>query len=164
MNKKKRCFPSSYIFCTFAILALTGCLAEQPDRPIDIGSEGGGGEFYTGEKPETDSGEIADVSPPIPAYDDSCPGAMDSHLQIGDTARVIIYQLSARSAPGFESPQEHVLAEGRVVEIVNGPKCADSAWWWEIHFAGTVSSGEYLDYFAWMVEVDYDTYYLQKTN
>ena len=70
------------------------------------------------------------------------------------------YQVSARSAPGFSSPKEHVLARARVIEIIAGPRCADQAVWWQIHFADTISSGEYLEYQAWMPEVDNDTYYL----
>jgi len=89
-----------------------------------------------------------------------CPGALPGKLKIGDEAQVNYYQVSARSAPEFSSPKEHVLARGRVVKIINGPQCADQAVWWNISFAGTVSSGEYLEYQAWLPEVDSDTYYL----
>jgi len=89
-----------------------------------------------------------------------CPGTLTRKLNIGDQAQVNYYQVSARSAPGFSSRKEHVLARGRVVDIIAGPQCVDKAVWWQIHFAGTISSGEYLDYQAWMPEVDNDTYYL----
>ena len=89
-----------------------------------------------------------------------CPGTLPSKLNISNQARVNYFQVSARSAPGFSSPKEHVLAQGRLVEIVSGPQCTDQAVWWQIHFVGTISSGEYLDYQAWMPEVDNDTYYL----
>jgi len=90
-----------------------------------------------------------------------CPNALPSKLKIGNRAEVIYFQLGGRLTPGFSSPIEHVLAQGQIVEIMEGPHCADSAWWWKIHFAGTISNGQYLDYEAWMPEVDYDTYYLK---
>ena len=86
---------------------------------------------------------------------------MPSKLQIGNNAEVTYFQLNGRLAPGFNAPAEHTLAEGRIVEVIDGPKCADSIWWWKIHFAGTISTGEYLDYEVWLPEVDYDTYYLR---
>ena len=74
----------------------------------------------------------------------ACPGALPPKLSLGAQAQVNYFQVSARSAPGFSAHKEHVLARGRVVEII----------------AGTVSSGDYLDFEAWMPEVDNDTYYL----
>lgn len=94
--------------------------------------------------------------------DSFCPGALDSQLQIGDRAEVIIYQLSARSAPGLSAPREHLLADGRFVEILGGPRCADSAWWWWIHFSGEISTGDKISFESWMMEADFDTYYLRK--
>jgi len=90
----------------------------------------------------------------------NCPGSLPNKLKVGDQARVDIFQLAARSVPGFTATKEHVLARDRIVEIVAGPECADRATWWTIYFSGTVSSGEYLEYQAWMPEVDNDTYYL----
>jgi hypothetical protein len=92
---------------------------------------------------------------------EDCPNALPSKLQIGDKAEVVYFQLSGRLMPGFNSPVEHVLAQGQVVEAIEGPRCADDSWWWKIHFAGIVSTGDYFDYMAWMPEVDYDTYYLK---
>ena len=89
-----------------------------------------------------------------------CEGALGSNLEIGDRAIVNVFQLSARSKPSFNSRREHVLARDRIVEIVDGPACVDEAWWWKIYFSGTVSTGKYQEYYAWMVEADYDTYYL----
>ena len=90
-----------------------------------------------------------------------CPGALESKLEIGENAAVNYFQVSTRSNPGFNSSKEHVLADGRVVEIVDGPECADQTWWWKVYFSGTVSSGKHLEFNAWMPEVDYDTYYLE---
>lgn len=91
----------------------------------------------------------------------TCPGALSSKLHIGDTATVNVFQLNGRSRPGFDKHVEHVLAEGREVTVIEGPQCVESAWWWKVHFAGTVSSGEYLEYDVWMPEADFDTYYLK---
>ena len=97
---------------------------------------------------------------PLPTISPNCPGALPGQLQIGAQAEVNFYQVSARAAPGFSARKEHVLAAGRIVEIIGGPRCADQAVWWEIYFAGTISSGKYLEYEAWMPEADADTYYL----
>lgn len=97
----------------------------------------------------------------IPSSD--CPGALKKRLNIGDRAEVIIYQLSVRSAPGLSYSKEHVLAEGRSVDILDGPICADTAWWWKIYFSGQISTGDVITFEGWMMEADYDTYYLRKT-
>jgi hypothetical protein len=89
-----------------------------------------------------------------------CSGALPSKLEIGDRAEVNYYQVSVRAAPGFSSHKEHVLAQGRVITIIDGHECADRAVWWKIHFAGTISSGKYQEYDGWMPEVDYDSRYL----
>lgn len=94
---------------------------------------------------------------------ESCEKALPSKLFVGANAKVVTFQLKGRDAPGFDSYSEHTLAEGRIVTVLEGPVCADDAWWWRIHFAGTVSTGKSLEYDAWMVEVDNDTYYLRET-
>lgn len=100
---------------------------------------------------------------PASGYRDSpsCAKALPSRLFIGANAKVIFFQLKSRVAPGFTTYSEHTLAKGRVINVLEGPVCADEAWWWRIHFAGTVSTGQVLEYEAWMVEADNDTYYLQ---
>jgi hypothetical protein len=92
----------------------------------------------------------------------SCPGSLPSKLRIGDRAKVSIYQLNARSDPGFHSNLEYMLAKGRIVEIMDGPECADEATWWKVYFSGSTSKKSYLEFEAWMPEVDYDTRYLEK--
>lgn len=110
--------------------------------------------------PSTQTPTIPPTFTASPTVHFECPGTLTRKLNIGDQAQVNYYQVSARSAPGFSSRKEHVLARDRVVVIIAGPQCADQAVWWQIHFTGTISSGEYLDYQAWMPEVDNDTYYL----
>lgn len=150
-----------YLWLAFALL-LIGCITEpQPQQP-SIESDGGGSQFFDGQKEEISGENTSNDQTQNFQIDTSCPGALKSKLQIGDIAEIIIWQLKARVSPGFDTATKHVLAEGRVVKIINGPVCADSGWWWYIHFEGTISTGTYLDFYAWMVEVDYDTYYLKK--
>ena len=90
----------------------------------------------------------------------SCSGVLPSQLAVGDLAQVNVFQLSARSYPGFSNYKEHVLAKNRIVTIVDGPQCVDQAWWWKVCFSGVVSTGKHLEFCAWMLEADNDTYYL----
>jgi hypothetical protein len=115
-----------------------------------------------------DSTEESSDATAIPSTDsytsgtsENCSNTLPSKLQIGDKAEVVVFQVSGRDVPGINSTKEHVLAEGRVVTVLDGPQCVDNIWWWKIHFAGTISTGEYLDYEAWMPEADNDMYDLK---
>lgn len=96
----------------------------------------------------------------------SCPGALPTRLEIGDTARVINYQLNVRSGPGTRYSIARRLDVGRTMEILDGPVCDDGQLWYSIRSEIIRPRDGSNPYQAegWLVEESGGEYYLEPVN
>lgn len=84
----------------------------------------------------------------------SCPGAKPTRLTPNMQAKVsqVATQISMRAQAGMDAAKVHVIASGRLVNILAElPVCADGAYWWHIFvpekgFEGWVREGDSQDY------------------
>ena len=133
-------------------LFLLGCQSDQTDRAINIESDSGGSEFYSGDKPNdsnpVDSNEQTIIN--------SCPGAPAQRVKVGDRAYVSTKndRLIVRK-DGYKNATEIArIQPGTYFYIIDGPKCDESNGWtyWKIEtdngLVGWVSEGgDNIDYY-----------------
>lgn len=95
------------------------------------------------------------TAPAIPQSND-CAGARGGRLHIGDTARITVFQLSIRDAPGGEQygRRLNVLAQGQEVTIVEEPVCMTGMYFVKIQ-------SKIIDEVGWVAEGDSKEYYLE---
>ncbi len=93
----------------------------------------------------------------------SCPGALPARLGVGDTARVINYQLNVRSGPSTDEPIVRRLDVGRTMEVLDGPVCDDGQLWYYIRSETIRPRDGSQPYQAegWLVEESDGDYYLE---
>jgi hypothetical protein len=86
----------------------------------------------------------------------ACAGARGGRLHTGDTARIIVFQLSIRDAPGGEQYGQrlNVLAQGQEVTIVEEPVCMTGMYFVKIQ-------SKVIDEVGWVAEGDSTDYYLE---
>ena len=84
----------------------------------------------------------------------SCPGAMESRVQVGDLAIVVTEPdpIRARSNPGSDGEILDLLYRDYRLEIIDGPVCADGVAWWQVRLRDERT--------AWVAEGADDEYYL----
>lgn len=77
-----------------------------------------------------------EAGPFLGFYANTCPGALDSQVQLGDTIQLASDNLSSnliRSQPGLQGKEIGKLEPGQNAEIVSGIICLDQMVWWKIH-------------------------------
>jgi hypothetical protein len=94
-----------------------------------------------------------------------CPGAFQTRLAIGMSARTANYQLNVREGPGESYRVLNRLMPGRLVEVLQGPVCKDEQLWYLIRSEEfTNRSGEKVQVEGWAVEESGYTWLLEPTN
>ncbi len=96
--------------------------------------------------------EPSETPPPPPP--DSCGESLPTRLTPGSEAKVVVFQVTLRTAPNLIADNVNFLARDRVVQVLSGPQCVDGSWWWQIQ-------SEELGYGGWVVEGDDENYYLE---
>ncbi len=95
---------------------------------------------------------------------EACPGAPRSHLQVGDRAAISYdpyLPTRVRSRPGqFNSSVLGLIIPGEVVQLLEGPSCADQTVWWKISslrkdLEGWVQEGDETS--SWLVRTEPDS-------
>lgn len=99
---------------------------------------------------------------PFPTSD-VCAGAFPTRLAVGDTARVINYQLNVRAGPSTGNEIVRRLDVGRTMEILEGPVCDDGQLWYRIRSELITPRDGSPAYQAegWLVEETGSRYYLE---
>lgn len=102
--------------------------------------------------------KIITALPPTPTFDPAnipaCPDAKPTRLKPNSQAKVskVATQLTMRGRAGMNAPKVHVIASGRLMNILaDAPVCADNAYWWHVYvpekgFEGWVREGDSSDY------------------
>jgi len=85
--------------------------------------------------------------------DSYCAAKFHPRLSIGETAQVIVFQVNIRTSPGLSASKVNYLARNRIVQVLDGPRCANDSWWWKIY-------SDDLGYGGWVMEADHENYYL----
>lgn len=101
------------------------------------------------------SSPIRTITPTKTAIVESCPGAPDILLKLGDWARVSVdppLPNKIRNQPGTSGEVIGWVQPGENVLVVDGPRCSDSYTWW---FVRNLSGVE-----GWTVEGDTSGYWL----
>lgn len=63
----------------------------------------------------------------------TCRGALPPRLRPGANATVVDNRSNrVRKAPGVNAPLVGSIPSGMAMRIMDGPKCADSMWWWKV--------------------------------
>ncbi|MBN2469620.1 MAG: DUF3160 domain-containing protein [Anaerolineae bacterium] len=85
---------------------------------------------------------------------EACPGAPAPRLEIGRHGVVLPGPLvNARLEAGIEMELVGMLAAGSVFQVVDGPRCVEGAYWWQVAT---------MDYWGvWIPEGERDTYYVE---
>jgi hypothetical protein len=88
-----------------------------------------------------------------------CDDAPPSRLEVGDKAIVegTSFQIRLRGEPSLEGTLKGQIAPAEVVEIINGPACAEQLVWWEVLALGSGESGwtaEGNAYGSWLGKVE----------
>ena len=93
----------------------------------------------------------------------ACPGALPTRLRVGDTARVINFQLNVRSGPSTANPVVRRLDVGRTMEILDGPECDNGQLWYYIRSETIQPRDGSQPYQAegWLVEESDGDYFLE---
>ena len=88
---------------------------------------------------------------------------LPARLGVGDTARVINYQLNVRSGPSTDEPIVRRLDVGRTMEVLDGPVCDDGQLWYYIRSETIRPRDGSQPYQAegWLVEESDGDYYLE---
>ena len=114
--------------------------------------------FETSPTP-TDSSAV-NAFPPVPSSPSptpiACPGSLPSRLMRGEYAYVLPEPPLAnriRSGPGRDFPVVGRAELGEVMELEEGPVCADAWAWWRVRLLDTGVSG-------WTAEGDSNAYWL----
>jgi hypothetical protein len=101
--------------------------------------------------PETDGKDF--FIEPFPSRE-VCPGAAPSLINKGDEAQVTLYPpvtTRVRSAPGTSAERTGSIDPGELVQVTDGPKCADDYVWWQIEskegLTGWAAEGQLNNYF-----------------
>jgi hypothetical protein len=101
-------------------------------------------------------------------HEAGCPGASPSYLTLGSTAYVSFFQVKVYREPSELStlvPQKY-LADGRVVEIIDGPVCGPGApghvLFWQVRSEDVLlTDGTVVDIVGWIPEESGDDYLLK---
>jgi hypothetical protein len=87
----------------------------------------------------------------------SCPGALPSRLQVGQTGKVSLEPSIAnrvRRGPSRDARVTGQLMPGEKFDVLEGPRCADGWAWWRVRSQAQDMEG-------WTSEGDEDTYWLE---
>jgi serine/threonine-protein kinase len=120
--------------------------------------------------PATATAGLATDTPPVALSASptlvSCPGALPTRLAVGDTARVINYQLNVRAGPSTSDPIVRRLDPDRTMEILDGPVCNGGQLWYYI-LSETIRPRDGSQPYqaeGWLVEESGGAYYLEPVN
>lgn len=88
-----------------------------------------------------------------------CEDGPPSRLEVGDLAVVegTSFALRLRGEPGLEGTLGGEIEPGDVLDIINGPACADALVWWEVQSLSSGNAGwaaEGNAYGNWLVKVE----------
>lgn len=100
--------------------------------------------------------EISEKQKQITESAYACNPQFSARLNIGDQAKVIVYQVSVRENPGLTASlvEGKYYRQGRIVSINDGPECRDGINWWYV-------SCDEVGYSGWVAEADNENYYLE---
>jgi hypothetical protein len=86
------------------------------------------------------------------AQNNSCSGAPDSRLVVGQQARVVAEGGSnLRSLPSAEATLLNIVPQNELIPVIDGPYCAESLAWWQVDYEGERGwLAEGFDEFYWL--------------
>ena len=118
-------------------------------------------QFYDGKK---DHGNVSNVSQAqIQAGSGNCEGSLPSRVEVNSMAYISAFQVVVRQQPHKNAPfvASKYLAEGRQVQIIDGPVCNKPYRYWRVDSGDIVlSNGQRGRIIGWIPEESGDEYLL----